>query len=93
MEQPTITTKIRLFVEKELCNNCETFIDKVSRGDLAGFESDLWKLIGQFYNLVAEGVLEASAQAAQGELRQKARALGLGKLEERPMRVQIRTGH
>ena len=93
MEQPTITTKIRLFVEKELCNNCETFIDKVSRGDLAGFESDLWKLIGQFYNLVAEGVLTASAQAAQGELRQKARVLGLGKLEERPMRVQIRTGH
>lgn len=93
MEQPTITTKIRLFVENELCNNCETFIDKASRGDLAGFESELWELVVQFYNLVAEGVLKASAEAAQGELRKKARVLGLGKLEGRPMRAQIRTGH
>lgn len=93
MEQPTITTKIGSFVEIGLTKKLSSFIDRVSEGDLAGFEDQLWVFVMGLYNTVVETVLEASAQAAQPVLRQKARLMRLGKLEERPMRVQIRTGH
>lgn len=93
MEQLAITTKIDSLVETGLKNNLASFIDMVSEGDLAGFENHLWEFSKELYNKIAETVLEASAQAARPALAQKARMLRLGKLEERPMQVQIRTGH
>ena len=93
MEQPTITTKIGSFVEIGLKNRLSSFIDTVSEGDLAGFEEQLWQFVLGLYHTTAEAVLQASAQVAQVALRRKAGLLRLGKLEERPMQVQIRTGH
>lgn len=93
MEQPTIATKIMTLVETGLIKKLTSFIDKAGQGDLAGFEDQLTDFVRELYNLVAEEVLGASAQASQGALGQKARVLRLGKLEERPLLVQIRTGH
>jgi hypothetical protein len=93
MGQLAITAKIDSLVETSLKNNLASFIDMVSEGDLAGFEDRPWDFTKELYHKIAETVLEASAQAARPALVQKARTLRLGKLEERTMQVQIRTGH
>ena len=55
MEQLTIPAKIRSLVEKAICNQLEAFIERVSRGDLVGFEEQLYDIIKELYNLVAQG--------------------------------------
>ena len=89
MDHCTIIAKIQSFVEKELTNevlvcNC---------GDIGSFEAHLWKLMVGPYNLIAECILAESAKQVEEELRAKAMRLGLGKLEARQVKVQIRTGH
>ena len=69
------------------------FVDQCNSGDIRSFETDLWELVLGLYNQTAECVLAKSARQAEEAMRAKALRLGLGKLESRPIKVQIRTGH
>lgn len=93
MDHHTIITKIQSFVEKELTDEVFEFVELCNWGDIGSFEAQLWKLVLGLYNLTAECILTESARQVEEELRAKARRLGLRKLESRPMKIQIRTGH
>lgn len=93
MDHRTIITKIQSFVERELTNQVFEFVDQCTSGDIRSFEADLWELVLELYNLTAECILAESARQVEEELRAKAKSLGLRKMESRPLKVQIRTGH
>lgn len=93
MDQHTIAAKINSIIETGLIKKMSSFIERTSNGDLAGFEAQLWGCVTDLYNTVSETVLQAAAQSSQPILREQAGLLRLGKLEERPMQVQIRTGY
>jgi hypothetical protein len=93
MDQCTSQTKIVSFFEKELQEELCEYIEDCKSGDLQSFEDNLWQFTLGIYNSIASLVLNLSSKALEQELREKARAGGLRKLESRPVRVQIRTGY
>jgi hypothetical protein len=93
MDHSTIAANIQSFVEKTFCAELSNFMEQVSKGELYDFEESLWELMSKFYNLVAGEITEVSAILSQKRLRQQAGKLRLGKLEERDLSVQLRTGH
>lgn len=93
MEQPTTEAKITDFIKEQLLDKQKTFIEQLAKGGLHAFEGNLTEVLRDFYNLLSEELLAASAQAAEPVLRAKAKRLRLGKLVKRPMKVQLKTGH
>lgn len=93
MEHSTIIAKITSFFEENLFEDLPRLIEEIAQGGLYGFEEKLSLFIGGLYNLIAEELLVAGAQASLPLLRAKAKKKRLGKLEERPMQVQVKTGH
>ena len=93
MEQLTIETKVTTFVKTQLLDKQKTFIEQLAKGRLHEFEEGLAAVLRDFYNLVSEGLLAASAQVAEPVLRAAAQGKRLGKLVKRPMKVQLRTGY
>ena len=93
MKHLAITAKINEFVKGRILDQLEDFTEGLKEGGLHTFESGLSGLMVEFYNLVAGEVLATAAQRSAGLLEAKARAQRLGKLEKRPLRVQIKTGH
>jgi len=93
MKHLAITAKINEFIKERLIGQLEDFTEELKEGGLHTFEVGLSGLMDEFYNLVAGEVLAISAQKSVGLLEAKAREQRLGKLERRPMSVQIKTGH
>ena len=92
MDQCTSQTRIQNFFEKELQEELREFIEHCKSGDLQSFEDNLWQFTLGIYNSIASLVLNLSNKELEEELREKAKAAGLRKLESRPVSVQIRTG-
>ncbi len=93
MEQLTINAKIAEFAKERLTDQLEGFIEGVKEGGLYGFEEALSNVMVDFYNLIAEEVLRVAAERSMPILKAGAGEQRLGKLESRPMSVQIKTGH
>lgn len=93
MEQLTITAKIAVFTQERITDQIENFVEGVKNGGLHSFEEGFSKAMVDLYNLVVEEVLRIAAERSMPIMEAKAREQRLGKLEKRPMGVQIKTGH
>lgn len=93
MDQCTSETKIQRFFEKELREELGEYIEQCKSGDLLSFEDNLWQFTLGIYNSIASLVLSLTSKELEEELKEKARAIGLRKLESRQVKVQIRTGY
>jgi hypothetical protein len=87
-----IKAKVASFLENELYLRFPDVQRQLISGDLHSFETFITQVMNDLYNVVVDTSLKEAAQAAQPEIRTQAAQLGLGKLVERPLRIQIRTG-
>lgn len=93
MEHLTILAKITEFTKERITDQIENFVSGLKSGGLYDFEERLSKVMIEFYNLVAGEVLMVAAESSVEIQQTRARSERLGKLENRPMSVQIKTGH
>lgn len=93
MELLTINAKIAFFTQERITDQIEAFVEGLKDGGLNSFEDGLSNVLDDLYNLIAEEVLGVAAERSMLLMKAKAREQRLGKLEKRPLSVQIKTGH
>lgn len=93
MEYLTTSAKITSFTKEHIVDQLGTYLEGLKNGGLYEFEEGLSKVMTGLYNLIVGEVLVTAAEQSVPLLEAKACAQRLGKLEKRPMSVQLKTGH
>ncbi len=93
MNQLIISAKVNEFSETILLKELVGLYGVLLSGNLHQFEEKLGVVFQDFYNVVAGACVEEAAVSSQPALRCQAQKHGIGKLTERALQVQLRTGH
>ncbi len=93
MNQLIIGAKVKEFSENTLLKELPVLYGVLLSGNLHQFEEKLSVVFQDFYNAVAGACVQEAAVASQPEVRSQAQKQGIGKLTERPLKIQLCTGY
>ena len=93
MESVISSTNVGIILQK-MQSKCEKeYQNLLFSGDLLGFERLLWTDLLDFYNTVSEIMLKSMGEQLLASMEEKAKTLGMSKLEKRSVSFQISTGY